>query len=234
MSQTPPSGQAPRIHDDPGAPARRVLRPLARGARAALRERRAAAALAAAVAARTQAPRGGHDRPQRGRLPADLAPLLLALLRRRGHLRARQRDHRRLDRRRRASSASRSRTTASTTCGWPRRSPGFQHRAARALRRRPGHRRRRDPRAADPSGARSAPTSTGSTRSSSTARLRAPPPARPRAAARPGAPGARPARLLVRQRRLRQAGAGDRADDLGARLSHERRRAPQPTIPTCA
>ncbi len=59
------------------------------------------------------------------------------------------------------------------------------------------------------------------------ARIRGPAPARSGAAARPLSPGARPARLLVRQRRLRQADAGDGADDLGPGPARQRRRPPQ-------
>ena len=51
---------------------------------------------------------------------------------------------------------------------------------------------------------------------------------------RPRAPGARSARLLVRQRRLRQAGARDRADDLGRRAFTRAPTAPRTTIRTCA
>ena len=100
-------------------------------------------------------------------LPADLAALLLALLRRRRHLRARQRHHRRLH----AGAGLRPHpgrpATGSTMCGWPRRWPEFQHRLLE----------RYDVVlvtdfdeivAPDPSGARSAPTSIDSTRSSST------------------------------------------------------------------
>ena len=100
--------------------------------------------------------------------------------------------------------------------------------AARALRRRPRHRRRRDRRAADP---------TCGTLGAYIDRLDEEfvnplgyevlhlPDREP--AARSRAPDPRPARLLVRQRRLRQADAGDRADDLGPRPAHERRRSPE-------
>ena len=168
--------------------------------------------------------RGGDDRPQRGDLSADLAALLLALLLPRRHLRARQRHHRRLDRGAgfvrvpvpsdrvdhvwmvETLAAFSTSCSSATTSFW---SPTSTRSSRRC-----------------PSGGRSTTISTASTRSSSTPRLRDPASPGPRAAARPCAPDPRPARLLVRQRRLRQAGAGNRADAMGPGLPRERRRSP--------
>ena len=107
-------------------------------------------------------------------------------------------------------------------------------RAARALRRRPGHRRRRDRRPRPGVGhARRLhrPLRRGVRQ---LPRLRDPAPAGPRAAARPRPAGPRPARLLVRQRRLRQAGARHGADDVGARASTPAPTGAATSIPTCA
>ena len=115
--------------------------------------RRAAGAVVAAVAARGASDGGGHDRPQRGRLPADLAALLLALLRRRGHLRARQRDAPTARPAAAASSASRSPSDRVDHVWMAETLSEFQHRLLERYDVVLVYRRRRDPRSADPSGA---------------------------------------------------------------------------------
>ena len=169
-----------------------------------------------------QARRRTDHRPRRACLPADLAPVLLAVLPPGGPLRPRPRDERRLHRSRRLRPDP----------GQPRhRRPhldgagdrGSAARADRALRRRGRHRRRRDRRAAP--GARHARGLHRPPRGAlrQLPRLRAHPHRGPRGALRPRPEGARPARPLVRERHLRQAGARDRADALGARASTGRR-----------
>ena len=217
----------------PGAPARRVLRPW--------REARVLRYRSAELPARSWLPwrrrrkrrARADDRPQRARLPADLAALLLALLRRRGHLRARQPDAPTARPTATGSSASRSPTTGSTTRGWSRRSRSFQHRllerydvvlVSTSTRSSPRY----------PSGATLGDYIDRLRRGvRQPARLRGPAPAGPRAAARSGPPDPRPARALVRERRLRQAGAGDRADELGARACTPAPTAGTTSIRTC-
>ena len=168
---------------------------------------------------------GFHDRPQRARLPAALAALLLALLRPETSTcstttapTARPAAA--------GLSASRSSMTESTSPGWSRRFPSSSASCSSAttssfsrdtdeISLRSGMGRPRRLYRAVRRGVRQP------------ARIRGPPPARSRAAARPGPPGPRPARLLVRPRRLRQAGACDRADGLGRGLARERRRSSQ-------
>ncbi len=225
MSQTPTSGQAPRIHDDPGHPHDEFFDSLARGAGAALRERRAAG--------RSRLP---WRRSRKRRAVVTIVhnePVFLPLWLRyysrffaaRGHLRARQREQRRLDRAGLQPGRGRPRPRRPRVDGDD--AVGLPGRAARALRRRPRLRRRTRSSRRTRRSATSAPTSTGSRRSSSTRSATRSCTCPTGAAARPGAPDPRPARPLVRQRRLRQAAAGDRADDLGPGSARERRRSPQ-------
>ena len=169
-----------------------------------------------------------HDRPQRAGLPADLARATTraSSTRRTSTCSTTTRATARPTER--ASSGSPSITTRWTTPGWSRRSAELQHELldrydavlvtdvdeivspgagmghARRL-----HRRVR-----------------GMVRQLH--RLRDPPHGRPRAALRPESADPRPARLLVREQRLQQAGACHRADGLAAGLPPPRRRPGQP------
>ena len=128
------------------------------------------------------------------------------------------------------SSGSRSPTTRSTTPGWCGRSR-TQHELLDRYDVGAGHRRGRDRRPVPSGGPRRVHRSVRRG-VRQLPRLRADSPGGPGAALRPLAADPRPARLLVRERRLRQAGAGDRADALGAGLPRARRPANAASTPT--